>query len=80
VLNALSDRYPVPTFKIWLEPMACIGSVDGAMAVEAPGHIFAWLNRRYGKRLGDAVRETTGYRGAFLFLAAPPDDRGDGCL
>lgn len=67
---ALKDCLPDSRFSLWLGPIACLGEVDGALALEAPEGIFAWTNRRYGKLIGETVRGATDYRGAFLFQQA----------
>jgi hypothetical protein len=75
----LEGSVPESTYRLWLEPLTCIGEVSGALAVEAPERTFAWTFRRYGALLGRATRDATDYRGAFLFRAAPPspgDDEG----
>lgn len=71
--EALRSAIPASTFGLWIEPLRCIGDVSGALAIEAPDGLFAWVFRRYGALLGHAVREADGdYRGAFLFRAEPP--------
>lgn len=76
---ALRAAVPDSTYRLWLEPLDCIGEVDGALAIEAPVDLLAWVRRRYGSLVGEAIRRETDHRGAFLFCAAPDDD-GDGVL
>jgi hypothetical protein len=76
VADVLREWVPESTYRLWLEPLTCIGEVSGALAVEAPEDTFAWIFRRYGALLGRATREATDHRGVFLFRAAPPS-RGD---
>jgi DnaA N-terminal domain len=81
VRTALRDAVPESTFNLWLDPLACVGEVSGALAVEAPEGIFAWTFRRYGALLGNAARDTTDHRGVFLFRAQPaPLTDEDGLL
>jgi hypothetical protein len=72
VQSALGRAVPESTFRIWLEPLACIGEVSGALAIEAPEGLFAWTFRHYAGLLGATVRGATDYRGLFLFRGAAP--------
>lgn len=67
--DAIRDAVQQSAYRIWFEPLACIGEVDGALALEAPVGIVRWLERRYGHLIGEAIRNKTDYRGAFLFIA-----------
>jgi hypothetical protein len=74
---ALSTAVPDSTYRLWLEPLTCLGEVSGALAVEASEGIFVWVFRRYAALLGDAVRRETDYRGLFLFRGQPPTPGND---
>jgi hypothetical protein len=80
VAAGLQRSVPESTYRIWFEPLWCIGEVKGALAVAGPDERrIDWVARTYGHMLGEAVRAETEYRGAFLFLAPPAstaDDEG----
>lgn len=70
---------PESTFLIWFEPLRVLGEAEGALCIAAPSGIRAWVERRYPTILGNAVRETSDYRGVFLITDAGREE-GDGCL
>jgi hypothetical protein len=78
--ETLQAAVPASAFRLWLDPLVCVGEVSGALAIEAPEGTFTWTFRRYGALIGRAVRSgEADYRGAFLFRADPPsigDDEG----
>jgi len=81
VQSSLRDALPSSTYSLWLEPLACIGVADGALCAEGPKHVVEWTERRYGRLIGEMVREHTGYAGAYLFVAQEdPESAGDGLL
>ncbi|HUB98540.1 MAG TPA: hypothetical protein VMS11_01825 [Solirubrobacterales bacterium] len=73
---ATEASVPESTFMLWIQPVTCIGEVDGALALEMPALSFDWFRRRYAGLIGEAIRAETDYRGAFLFLALPEPDEG----
>lgn len=66
------------TFEIWIAPLELLGEARGALHLAAPPRLHVWLERHYGHLIGDAIRRTSDYRGAFLRVA--PVAGGDGCL
>ena len=71
---------PETTFRLWVEPIRCLGEVDGALGVAVPSSIAAWTERRYGGLLGNIIREASDLRGIFFFIAEHPEQESDGCL
>jgi hypothetical protein len=66
------------TFDLWLAPIECEGEAEGALFLTAPDSIATWTERRYGRLIGDAVREVSEFRGIFLFAApetAEPEEQ-----
>jgi hypothetical protein len=76
----VSALLPETTFRLWIQPIHCLGEVDGALAVAAPAGIRVWTERRYGSFLGNIVREASDFRGIFFFVADYPEQEDDGCL
>lgn len=83
VVEAITDRLPESTWRIWIDPIKLVGEADGALCVYGPPKCVTWVRRRYGVLLGDLVREHSDYRGVFIaFIADGPEQgqEGDGCL
>lgn len=77
----LTSQVPGSTFALWLSPVECLGESKGALYLTAPKGIQAWCERRYGRMVGNAIREASDYRGGFL-MPVPESMREeiDGCL
>lgn len=64
--DALARCVPESTFRLWLDPLGCLGESQGALYVVAGDHVYGWASRRYSTLIGDAVRRVSDYRGVFL--------------
>lgn len=74
-LTLLADRVRYPD--VWLEPLVCKGESGNALCLEAPPPLVNAIRRHHGKRIGNAVREVSEYRGCFIGTG---EKEGDGCL
>jgi hypothetical protein len=68
--EVIANSVEPTTFDLWLAPVECEGEAEGALFLTAPASIATWTERRYGRILGNAVREVSEFRGVFLFAAA----------
>jgi hypothetical protein len=71
VLEGLRGRVSASAFDSWLEPVACIGTIENAIAVEAPERVMSWLTRRYASFLGESIRAASDFAGLRIFPALP---------
>lgn len=69
----LPTLVPKPTFMLWLHPLDCIGEAENALCLSAPDHVRAWCERRYGRLIGETVRELSDLAGVYLLRAEEPD-------
>lgn len=65
VLAKSRELFPGPALA-WLEQLRSAGEADGKLAVEGPADAVSWARRRYGKLLGELVREHTGFDGLWI--------------
>ncbi len=59
VRDELRSSLPPSTYDLWVEPLQAIASRGTTLYVRAPDTIRAWVERRYGPRLVEAVRNYT---------------------
>lgn len=74
VRGRLADLLDESTFRMWLAPLKLAGETRGALLLEAPDGIVSWVQRCYGRMLGDTIRELSQFRGAFVARQLPEAD------
>lgn len=57
VRATLRRDLPAQTFELWLEPLRAEALRGGELIVSAPRSSLAWVERRYGDRVGAVARE-----------------------
>jgi hypothetical protein len=67
------------TYGLWIEPLVLAGEVNDALWLDAPMQKAAWIERRYARLIGDAIRDLSTYRGLFIGRREESDD-SDGVL
>jgi hypothetical protein len=70
----LQADLPGPTFALWVDPLSCIGEAEDALCLSAPDRMRSWCERRYGKLIGELVREVSGLSGVYLLRAEEPNE------
>lgn len=82
VRDRLKRSVPAASWRLWLQPLALIGEVNGALAFELPTGVLRWTEDKYGGLIGDAIRAESDYKGAFLFIGggAEPEADSEGLL
>jgi chromosomal replication initiator protein len=59
VRDELRASLPPSTFDLWVEPLQAVASRGTTLYVRAPETIRSWVDRRYGTRLAEALRNCT---------------------
>lgn len=71
----------LPSFAFAIDPLICRGEAEKALVLGVPPVPYGagYIEKRYGKALGNIVREVSDYRGVFLICDVESKE-GDGCL
>ena len=75
VTERLRTSVPESTFRLWLEPLRAVALRGDTLYLQAPDGIRAWVERRYGALIGQALEQVGS--GANEVSFAPPE-RGAG--
>ncbi|UJA18741.1 chromosomal replication initiator protein DnaA [Thermoleophilia bacterium SCSIO 60948] len=51
----LGDTLPEPTIRLWIDPLSAVSRVDRTLYLSGPASVQAWVERRYGERLRNAI-------------------------
>ena len=52
----LRDSIPPSTFRLWVEPLRAVSMRGSTLYLTGPDHVRRWVERRYGRRLGELLR------------------------
>jgi chromosomal replication initiator protein len=80
VREDLRASLPAATFKLWLEPLRAVGAQGRTLYIAAPRETRAWVERRYLRLVGEAVRRNAGGLedvGFAAEVASPTGERDD---
>lgn len=69
VLDTLQPRM-VGASIMWFLAISCVGERDKLLVLQADRNHRGWIKRRYGKLIGETIRQVTDYRGC---LIEPPE-------
>jgi len=58
----------------WLEPLTPIGALDGTLCVKGPQRARLWVARRFGRLIGELLRDEETFTGLRLYDAQPDDE------
>lgn len=61
VRSVMEDTTPPASFEIWIERLDLVGQKGSTLVLAAPPVAVAWIERRYAKRMLEALIELTAF-------------------